>query len=112
MLLVKRGNLILMPRIHGYLALIAAARGDVRAAEVALGLVQSELTSQHPHFGAEFVAYAASVMAEIDGRPADALELLSRFWYHDALTRTAIRTGIGTGIRPPGHCPRSGCARA
>jgi ATP/maltotriose-dependent transcriptional regulator MalT len=80
----ERGNLILMPRIQSCLALIAAARGDLKAAKVALGLVQSELTSQHPRFGAEFVAYAASVMAEVDGRPANALELLRRCWYHDA----------------------------
>ena len=80
----ERGNLILIPRVHAYLAVMAAARGDLRAAELALGPVQSELTSEHPHFGAEFVAYAASVMAEVDGRPADALELLRRFWQHDA----------------------------
>ena len=79
----ERGNLILMPRIHGYLALIAAARGDLRAAELALAPVAAELTSEHPHFGAEFVAHAASVMAEVDARARDAFELLRRFWRYD-----------------------------
>jgi tetratricopeptide (TPR) repeat protein len=37
----ERGNLILMLRIHAYLALVAAARGDVRAAELALEPVQA-----------------------------------------------------------------------
>ena len=46
--------------------------------------VESGLTSEAPGFGAELVAYAASVIAEADSDPAAAFEILLRFWQFDA----------------------------
>jgi tetratricopeptide (TPR) repeat protein len=80
----EHGNMITLPRFHGYLALIAAAKGDVAAGEQALAPVATELTSDHPRFSAEFVFYAAAVLDEVAGRPAAALEQLERFYHHDA----------------------------
>ena len=76
----EHGNMITLPRFHAYLALIAAARGDVQTGQQALEPFIAALDSQHPYFGAEFVFYAASVLEEVAGRPAAALDLLHRFW--------------------------------
>jgi DNA-binding CsgD family transcriptional regulator len=80
----ENGNLNMLPRCHAYLAIIAAFRGDVTTGEKALAPFAGELTSDRPCFGAEFVFYAASLLAEVGGHRATALEHLQRFWEHDA----------------------------
>jgi DNA-binding CsgD family transcriptional regulator len=77
------GARILVAQSRGYLAIIAAAKGDRRAAESALAPVEAELGSDAPCYGAEIVAYAASLLAEAAGHPATALEVLRRVWHHD-----------------------------
>jgi DNA-binding CsgD family transcriptional regulator/tetratricopeptide (TPR) repeat protein len=77
---LEHGNLSLQPRCRAYLAIIAAARGDLGGAELALAPMQNVLTTERPPFGAEFVGYAAAVLAEITGRPTEAFELLHHFW--------------------------------
>ena len=79
----EQGNRILVNQSRACQAVIAAARGNVRAAREALALVEGQLTSDAPGFGAELVAYAASVVAEADGDPAAAFEILLRFWQLD-----------------------------
>lgn len=79
----EHGNLITLPRFHAYLAIIAASKGDVRTGEKALAPFADELTSDHPCYGAEFVFYAASLLAEVDGQPELALAHLQRFWEHE-----------------------------
>ena len=104
----EHGNMITLPRFHGYLALIAAAKGDVAAGEQALAPVAAELTSDHPRFGAEFVFYAAAVLDEVvrtAGRRARTARAL-----------LAPRRGTGQPLRPPLHRPDADsagtCARS
>ncbi len=80
----EQGNRVMVNQWRACQAVIAAARGDVRAAREALAPVEDELTSDAPGFAAEIVAYAASVIAEADGDPAAAFEILLRFWKLDA----------------------------
>ncbi|MEO8967316.1 MAG: AAA family ATPase [Solirubrobacteraceae bacterium] len=80
----ERGNFNSLAWFHGYLAIIAALRGDIRAGERALAPFAGELTSDLPCFGAESVFYAAALLAEVDSRPEAALAHLRRFWEHDA----------------------------
>ncbi|MGZ6616374.1 MAG: helix-turn-helix transcriptional regulator [Solirubrobacteraceae bacterium] len=82
----EHGNMITLPRFGAYLALVAALRGDVAAAHRRLAPYASELTNEHPAFGAEFVFYAAAVLAEATDRPEVALGHLGRF-----VTLEAIR---------------------
>lgn len=63
----EHGNLITLPRFHTYLAIIAASRGDLTTAEQALASSVGELSSDHPCYEAEFVFYAASLLAEFAG---------------------------------------------
>jgi DNA-binding CsgD family transcriptional regulator/tetratricopeptide (TPR) repeat protein len=80
----ERGNLITLPRFHGHLAVVAAARGDRAAAEARLASFAAELRAEQPCFGAEFVFYAAAFLAEVAGAPEMALDHLHRFMEHDA----------------------------
>ena len=80
----EQGNRVLVNQWRGSLAVIAAARGEDRTAREALAPAEGELTSDTPGFGAEMVAYAASVIAEAGGDPAAAFEILLRFWQLDA----------------------------
>jgi DNA-binding CsgD family transcriptional regulator len=79
-----QGASILVAQSRGYLAIIAAARGDRRAAERAIAPVGGELAGDPPRYGAEIVAYAASLVAEAAGQPTAALDVLRRFWRYDA----------------------------
>jgi DNA-binding CsgD family transcriptional regulator len=80
----EQGNRVLVNQWHACRALIAAARGEDRAAREALAPVEGELISDAPGFGAEMVAYAASVISEAAGDPAAAFGILLRFWQLDA----------------------------
>jgi DNA-binding CsgD family transcriptional regulator len=103
----EQGNRILVNQSRAYQAVIAAARGDVRTARETLALVEGELTSDAPGFGAEMVAYAASVIAEADRDPAAAFEILLRFWpldaerdsryYHRYLAPALVRLALALG---------------
>jgi DNA-binding CsgD family transcriptional regulator len=77
------GALILVGQSRGYLAIMAAARGDRPAAEQALAPVQGDLTSDRPRYGFEIIGYAAALLAEAADRPAAALDVLKRLWHHD-----------------------------
>ena len=79
----QHGQRILVAQSRAYQAVIAAARGDHRRAGVALAVVQRELTADARCYGAEMVAFAASMLAEASGKPADAYTLLLRFWDYD-----------------------------
>jgi DNA-binding CsgD family transcriptional regulator/tetratricopeptide (TPR) repeat protein len=80
----EQGNMIVVPRARAHLALIAAARGNRRAAELALAPVDAELTSERPRYGGDLIGYAVSLLAEAAGQPAGALEVLKRFWDYDS----------------------------
>ena len=80
----EQGNRVLVTDWRGCLAVMAAARGDVRAARAALEPVEGELTSDAPGFAAEMAGYAASVIAEAAGDTAAAFGILLRFWQLDA----------------------------
>jgi DNA-binding CsgD family transcriptional regulator len=79
-----QGARILVAQSRGYLAIIAAARGDRRTAERAIAPVEGEMAGDPPRYGAEIVAYAASLLAEAAGQPTAALEVLRRFWEYEA----------------------------
>jgi DNA-binding CsgD family transcriptional regulator len=76
----ERGNLNLLSKARGYLALIAVARGDRTAAESALATAEARSALRQPGpFGA-VVAYAAAMLAESAGQPDVALEQLLPAW--------------------------------
>ena len=79
----QHGQRISVAQSRAYQAVIAAARGDHRRASVALSYVESELTAEAPCYGAEMVAFAASMLAEASGEPAKAYAVLLRFWDDD-----------------------------
>ena len=105
----EQGNRILVNQSRACQAVIAAARGQDRAARAVLALVEDELTRDAPSFGAEMVAYAASVIAESEGDPATAFEVLLRFWeldaqrdsryYHRYLAPSLVRLAIALDRR-------------
>ena len=65
----ERGNLITLPRFHGHLAVVAAARGDRAAAETWLAPFAAALRAEQPCFGAELVFHGAAFLAEVAGAP-------------------------------------------
>jgi DNA-binding CsgD family transcriptional regulator len=74
-----RGALILLAQSRGYLAIVATARGDRRAAEAALEPVRAA-----GRYGEQVAGSASALLAEADGRPGDALDILRRIWARDA----------------------------
>jgi DNA-binding CsgD family transcriptional regulator len=84
----ERGNRVAVAQSLGYRALASAARGDRNAAHAALAPLKAELAGSSPCYGAEIAAYALSFLAEADGQPVTAFELLRRFWQLDADRQT------------------------
>lgn len=76
----QRGNRVPVAQSHGYLALIAAARGDRAAARAALAAVRPELNGPSPAYGSEVPARVVALLEESAGRPERALAVLHRAW--------------------------------
>ena len=81
----ERNNLVALPRCHGHLAVVAAARGDRGAGEQLLAPFSGELVAEQPCFGAEFLFHGAALLAEVAGDPELSLDLLRRFLMHGTL---------------------------
>jgi len=79
----ERGHKISIPQTRASEAIMAIARGDHRAAEVALATVRSHLVSDVPEYGVEMVAFATAMLAEAEGEATKAHDLLLRFWQLD-----------------------------
>lgn len=76
----RHGQRISIAQTGGYLALMAAARGDLEAAGAALSAVDAEISGEAPVYGSEVAAFAAAVVAEAVGEPRRAFAVLLRFW--------------------------------
>ncbi len=103
----QQGQRISINQSRAYQAVMAAARGDLPAARSALAEVDEQLTANEPSYGAELVAFAAAMLAEADGDPARAHDLLLRCWnrdvereiryYHRYLAPPLVRLSLAFG---------------
>lgn len=85
---VKFGNQVPIAQSRGYRAVIAVARGEQGAAKAVLGPLLPELEQGWLGYGSEVAAYALSMLAEAEGKPSRALDLLWRYWRTDAERQT------------------------
>lgn len=79
----NQGNQVPIAQSLAYLAVIATARGDLKKARATLAPLQGQLDADSPPYGMEAVAYAVAVLAEAEGDPAAAFDVLRRFWAVD-----------------------------
>jgi DNA-binding CsgD family transcriptional regulator len=79
----EQGQKITVPQSCSYLALIALARGDVLEAKRSLSRLDDRVPRHHLIYGSEIVALAASAIAEAEGAPGRALDLLLHVWRYD-----------------------------
>lgn len=80
---LRRGQRILVAQSRAHQAIVAEARGDRPAAQLALTATDVDVESEAPRYGAELVAFAHALIAEADGDRATAYRLLLGAWEGD-----------------------------
>ena len=105
----ERGQRILVAQSRAYQAIIAEARGDRGGARAAVGAVEAGLDDARAGYGAQLLAFAASLLAEAEGDDEGAFRVLLPFWeddvghdnryYHRYFAPRLVRLAVGLDER-------------